>query len=174
MAFLDPLDTRIIAGVQSLKQPWFGRAMLVATFLGNGPTVAPIVLIFAGYFALHHQPALAWGFVATLPIMLFYNGLKFLFRRARPINPYAATLHSSSFPSGHAAGSMATYGLIAYVTATQLATPYGLIVGLLIGLLPLAVGTSRIYLGAHYPTDVAGGWALGLVGLAVLIRIGAF
>jgi len=80
--------------------------------------------------------------------------------RPRPAFPLSAT-SGSSFPSGHAAYSSA---YVALALAAAIAVP-GLVrrVGLLmLGLLlAVVIGLSRIYLRAHYWSDVAGGWGLG-------------
>lgn len=87
----------------------------------------------------------------------------------RPDTLYAMDLHTTSFPSGHAADSVAIYGLIGYLMFTRMPQPYNFI-GILLGIgAPLLIGMSRVYLGAHYPTDVIGGWVAAAVGLALII-----
>lgn len=91
--------------------------------------------------------------------------LKTLVHRTRPI--YGATYlhgHSFSFPSGHAMGSIIGYGMLIFLVyhswhprpLLRRLTPAVAI------LLILAIGASRILLGVHYPSDVLGGWAIGL------------
>lgn len=162
-------DSRITTAIQSYRSSVFGSAMALASQLGNGPVLAGLMAILAVYLRWQHSRSLALACVYSGLLMLGYNGIKVVFRRKRPDTPYAATLRSSSFPSGHAASSMTAYGLIAYVLATEVVLPYGLIAGILVGLLPLAVGTSRVYLGAHHPSDVVAGWFLGLGGLVLLL-----
>jgi undecaprenyl-diphosphatase len=87
--------------------------------------------------------------------------LKLLFHRPRPELAFVH-LDTYSFPSGHAAGSAAVYGLLAVLVARGLA-PWGRwLVGLGTTALLLAIGFSRLYLGAHYLSDVLAGLALGL------------
>jgi undecaprenyl-diphosphatase len=93
--------------------------------------------------------------------------LKELTARPRPmfgaINPL-----SLAYPSGHAANSMT-----AFLAVAMLAVPAAYRRPVVIAALTLSflVGLSRIYLGVHWPSDVIGGWALGLmaVGLAITI-----
>jgi undecaprenyl-diphosphatase len=94
---------------------------------------------------------------------------------ARP-RPPGATLEvfSFSFPSGHTTNSTTTYGLIALV-AWRSQLPLGLRrIAVAIGVtVPILVGLSRIGLGVHFPSDVVGGWLLGVAFVslgAVLIR----
>ena len=67
-----------------------------------------------------------------------------------------------SFPSGHASGAVAAYGSLAvYEKNRKLLWVLALV-------LPLLVGFSRVYVGAHYPTDVLCGWLLGLLVVALV------
>ena len=84
MTFFDPPDTGVIAAIQAIKHPWFGRIMIIAT---------------------------------------------------------------------------------------QCPSPLGMTGALHLAILPFTIGISRIHLGAHYPTDVVGGWAIGLAGLVPLTKV---
>ncbi len=67
-----------------------------------------------------------------------------------------------SFPSGHSANAVTIYGsMAAYRKKRKLFLALAIV-------LPLLVGFSRVYVGAHYPTDVIAGWALGAVVVAVI------
>ena len=87
--------------------------------------------------------------------------VKGFYERARPAfdDPFELVT-SGSFPSGHAAGSAMFYGMLAYllIRATRRVGWYMLPVFLL--LLAL-IGFTRVYLGAHWVSDVLGGWILG-------------
>ena len=93
----------------------------------------------------------------------------------RPRPPGAVLeVFSYSFPSGHTMNSTTTYGLIALV-AWRSQLPLRLRrIAVAIGVtVPILVGLSRIGLGVHFPSDVLGGWLLGLAFVslgAVLIR----
>ncbi len=66
-----------------------------------------------------------------------------------------------SFPSGHSANSVAVYGSIAAYLKKNWLLALAIV-------LPLLVGFSRMAVGAHYPTDVLAGWALGLLTMLLL------
>jgi undecaprenyl-diphosphatase len=78
-------------------------------------------------------------------------------------------IKSYSFPSGHAYGGMVIYGLLAYLAYKHLPHPWNLLSALLLGMLIIVIGVSRVYLGAHFPSDVAVGWLLGAITLALIL-----
>jgi undecaprenyl-diphosphatase len=102
--------------------------------------------------------------ISTLGGALLSSVLKFFFGRERPdATLHLVTVHSLSFPSGHAMLSAVVYltlgALLAQVVPRRLDKMYFIIVALVLTLL---IGLSRVYLGVHYPTDVLAGWSVGL------------
>jgi membrane-associated phospholipid phosphatase len=131
------------------------------TWLGNSATVLWVTILAVGVLAaLRHwrgAAALALAFAAT---QLVVDLIKTEVQRPRP--GHAITDPSGfSFPSAHSASSVALYALLAFILARAArgSTRTALIVaGLAVA---AAVGLSRVYLGAHYPTDVLAGWLTG-------------
>jgi undecaprenyl-diphosphatase len=97
--------------------------------------------------------------------------MKLHFKRLRPDVPWAFVHeHSFSFPSGHSVMAMVIYGIIVYKTQDKLRSKWAkaaLMLGAL--LMVIGIGVSRVYLGVHYPSDVAGGYFVGAVWLAAVI-----
>jgi len=98
--------------------------------------------------------------------------IKHIVRRPRPNVLRLVEESGYSFPSGHSMVSMAFYGIIIYLVYKNVSNKYlkwTLIT--LLSLLILSIGFSRIYVGVHYFTDVAGGFLLGLAYLIIYINI---
>lgn len=143
---------------------WLRETMTEITSLGGYPVLVVLVAIVIGYLlvvrlygpALYVALSLAMG-------MLLSQILKSVYDRTRPdFVDHLVDTHTASFPSGHATMSTVVYltlaALIVRLVADTRARIYVLAVAVLVS---FAVGVSRVYLGVHYPTDVAAGWALG-------------
>lgn len=169
---LHQFDYRITTLIQ-LWPEWVRPFMVGATIIGH-----PIVTVAIGCMVLF------WGWYKSntslllsglVVIATFYLGalMKLLLHRDRPLTEYVAQMHfeTFSFPSGHSTGSMVAYGLLAYVAWQIAPSPWNYIaVAIGVGII-LLVGLSRIYLGAHFPSDVVAGWLLGALGLFVIIFV---
>lgn len=143
-----------------------------ATRLGNWRVEAGVLLLAVGLGSLLRRPRLWVAGLSALAALsaagLLTELLKHTICRTRPLLPGAGTFHPplcfqtgiDSFPSGHASQAFAIAATLA-AAYPRLAVPsYGL---------AAAVGLSRVFLGAHYASDVLGGAAVGLL-IGVLCR----
>ena len=145
---------------------WFRDAWRDITALGSGAVLALVTLGVAGYLLLRRQyRTVVLLVVATLSGAVLALLLKSLFSRPRP--PFASEemyLLTSSFPSGHSMLSAVVYltlgALLARTSNRHRHKVYFIGVAVVITGL---TGFSRVYLGAHYPTDVLAGWGFGLI-----------
>nr|WP_319488798.1 phosphatase PAP2 family protein [uncultured Caproiciproducens sp.] len=141
------------------KRPrWLDRSMLILTELGNG--IATLVISFVLYFAVNAH--LAYEFVlGTLTLWLIVELMKSLIRRPRPfthledVRVVGERARGKSFPSGHTSQAfyMATL-LLQYFKAN-------LLIAIVLYVIAALVGTTRMYMGMHYPRDVLAGAILG-------------
>lgn len=103
------------------------------------------------------------------------EGLKRLFQRQRPTFDQPLLVETNfSFPSGHAVTSILLYGLLAYVFSREFFRYRPVHRHLMIWGITFAgvlIGTSRLVLGVHYPSDVLAGWAVGATWLAILVLL---
>jgi len=95
--------------------------------------------------------------------------LKLLLRRKRPLTYIVKwPFMTFSFPSGHTVGSVVAYGTLAYLSL-RYGTTLGYIGSVIFAFLAVLVGVTRVYLGAHFPSDVAAGWVVGGAGILTVI-----
>jgi len=98
--------------------------------------------------------------------------VKDVFGRPRISHWVAIHETSSSYPSGHAALSLTFYGLwIYFIARSDLSTALRRVIAALLIAWIAAIGWSRLALGAHYPTDLLGGYLLAVVALCVAITV---
>ena len=165
-------DKRMLSALRKADNPsqpigpaWLELAAFDLTALG-GPTVLGLtVAAVVGYLLLMglYRHA-AFVLVASAGGWLLNGFLKEFFARPRPqVVPHLREVMSLSFPSGHALTSAAVFltlgALLMRVAERRLVKFYIMAVAILATLL---VGSTRVYLGVHYPTDVLAGWLIGV------------
>ena len=172
-AMMVKVDITAEAFIHAHMTPSLLRIVLATTQFG-GP-IAMTALAVAGAVVLWRarRKDVLMGWIAAFaggPII--DEVLKRAVHRSRPTYG-AAFVHtdSFSFPSGHSMASMIGYGMLVWVLFVfwHPKRAWKVLVYALAGLLVVAIGLSRIFLGVHYPSDVAGAWAAALVWLAVCI-----
>jgi undecaprenyl-diphosphatase len=181
--WLTAYDTRWSARAYAftLDHDWCLTLAHGATWLGSGPVVVVLTAAATLLCLFGRRWWLAWWLVATVAGSALLNSLlKAGLDKARPSSAgLLTTAHGFAFPSGHTQAATVTYVAVVLV-AGRLA---GLVVGWLrpasvavVTVVVGAVGLSRVLLGAHWPSDVAGGWLLGsawiMAATVVLLRGG--
>ncbi len=132
-----------------------------------------VVVVVALYYALtKHWAHLVIWLVAVAGAQVLNSVLKVIFNRPRPFfTDPLLTAANASFPSGHAMVSLVVYGILAFFILLQVRNPAvrtGVILFTIV--LVLLIGASRIYLGVHYFSDVAAGYAAGVIWLTICIN----
>ncbi len=163
-------DEPILRYVHGHSTPGLDAAMIFISAAGYAYGVVPLaVLLFVVLLAVRRRGnAVFWG-VAMGGAGLMNTGAKLFFRRDRPdlwLSP--APEHTYSFPSGHAMGSMALVAALAVLAWPTRWRWWAIGAG---GVFTLLVGFSRVYLGVHYPSDVAAGWAASLAWVLGLSQV---
>lgn len=166
-----PLDRAIYQGLYAGGQPVLLEIARFFTALGD-----PTFLIAAGvgcalwlWYAEKGRLALV-----LIAVTMVGRGLaelqKYSIARARPdLEPHLVVVRTSSFPSGHATSSMIFFLTIALALTAR--TRWHRVAAGAAVVLSLFIGTSRVMLGVHWPSDVVGGWAFGALWVLVSLRL---
>ena len=94
---------------------------------------------------------------------LLNNAFKYVIQRPRPDHIRLIKQGGYSFPSGHSMISIALYGFLIYVANKKIKNIYlKILIDVLLTLLIILIGLSRIYVGVHYPSDVLAGYLFAL------------
>lgn len=164
-------DKRLLLALRDPLNPdqpggpwWLARVARDITSLGSTTILTLVTVATLGFLLLLHKRA------AALLVLVSIGGggalsagLKMLFDRARPdLVPHGDQVISASFPSGHAMQSAVVYltlgALLAQFVEGRRTKAYLLAWAMV---LTLVIGSSRVYLGVHWPTDVLAGWSVG-------------
>lgn len=164
-------DESITQAIQALPRSYRGYFKQM-TLVGQ-PVFALLAAAAVSYYGEYAgQWRLIIAGIIVAITLLFASGFKYVLRRKRPLTEYAASMFfkTYSFPSGHAAASISCYGLVVYLCLVS-GNPFIVTTGILLTPIVLSIGVSRVYLGAHFPSDIIGGWLFGGVGLALAIWV---
>jgi membrane-associated phospholipid phosphatase len=154
------------------REPWLTRLMQDLTNLGSVRILLPLILLVGVGWWLRRRTWRPLGLLAAAyaGADLAFNAVKELVQRPRPpatilLKPVAGP----SFPSGHATQAVAVYGMLAALTAATPSWAPKVTARTLAVVITGTVAVSRLYLGAHWLTDVLGGLALGAAWLFALL-----
>ena len=166
---LGSLDELIYHALQNLRTPPADAAMVVFTELGDSAVVVVVTgmvfLWLAGKRAW--RTALYW-LTAIAGASALNTAIKVALHRPRPGEPLYEGWSAFSFPSGHSTVNLVLYGFLAFLIGRELRSAWRLPVALGAALLVLLIAFSRLYLGAHWLSDVIGGLAFGTAWLTAL------
>jgi undecaprenyl-diphosphatase len=170
-------DTRTALWLQQLSWPGLASLMRAVSFFGNGLTPWALTILTVLLFLTRGRRSEAAGLVLSAGGGELLNSLiKLLIARPRPVAELvrvSVQLRTQSFPSGHVTFYVCYFGFLFFV-AWALLPPGSAArrLALLLAALPVAlVGLSRVYLGAHWPSDVLGAYLFGGLWLAFSLHI---
>jgi undecaprenyl-diphosphatase len=160
--------------IHSYSSPLLTQALMIVSFTGKVAfllCLGTIVTIFFIYFRRYRWLIV---FLSTMAGEIVLElSLKAAYLRARP-GPYFGlpAAESFSFPSGHALGSICFYGILAWLFLEKMTACWvrvAVTVGVILWI--VLIGFSRIYLGFHYPSDVAAGFFVGMIWTSAVIAM---
>lgn len=170
---LAAVDSPVTGWLVAHRIPWLTRVMRFVTELGSAWFVISLLIVVTGLLVANHQPRslILLLLLSAAGTTLLVTIIKVLISRPRPtVGDVVAMANGFSFPSGHSAQAVATYGALAWVVSrivtrrrTQIAA------WVAAGVIVLLIGFSRMYLGVHWLSDVIGGYTIGACWLAVVV-----
>ena len=167
-------DQKVINIVRSYSSPAMDGFMLFMTDMGSKFMLGLLLVISMIWLFVKRKDV--WGirlyFIIVAGGGLLNLLLKNFFERERPNVNRIIEADGFSFPSGHSMGSMTYYGFFVYLVLRSKRKPLSKLgLGILLCLVILFIGISRIYLGVHYPSDVLAGFVAGSVWLVICISL---
>lgn len=165
----DPFDVAIASQVSRWREPALTDVMLIITSLGDSAYLIFMGFLIAAAFAARRAwRATGAAVTAFLILPLAVSTVKATLARVRPTAELYSGADAFSFPSGHAANSALIYGTLALMAFTSLKGAAKWVATSALVLLIILIAFSRIYIGAHWPSDALAGLALGAGVLSML------
>ena len=160
-----PGDKTIARNLQRQRKPWIRQFMIAISEVGFPRIGIPLTFSIAGIFWILRFRLEAIFVLLTASSNILNTIVKRLIKRPRPTKELvtvARVINEPSFPSGHVMQYMNLFGLLDYLLATNWRS--GRLRNILLTIctsLIILIGPSRIYLGAHWPSDVMAGYIYG-------------
>lgn len=154
-------DQPIITFFRTIENPITTEVMRFFTFIGNREAVIVIAVFIAIIMLIifKFKSEVLFFSLTLIGSDLLNKALKFIIERDRPIEYRLIEVDGYSFPSGHAMASFTMYVTLTYLIWRNLKTKtQKLLIIFITAIIVFLIGTSRIYLGVHYPSDVLGGY----------------
>lgn len=169
----DPLvrvDTAIYQALQDLRTGPGDAIMLVITELGDTVVVLAITVAVSLWLLWQRNwRSAAYWLGAVGGASALNTAIKVALHRPRPTELLYSGWSAFSFPSGHSTVNLVLYGFLAFLIGRELRAVWRLPVVLVMLSMALLIAFSRIYLGAHWFSDVVGGLAFGTAWLTILV-----
>lgn len=166
---LVPTDLAFHNALQAWRPPGLDRLMIFITESGDAAVVIAVALA-AGLWLIYRKAwrALFYGAAAVAGGSLINTAIKAALHRQRPFELYSPGWSAFSFPSGHSTTNAVLYGFLVVLVARSLPMMWRVPVAAGAFVLVALIAFSRLYLGAHWLSDVAGGLSFGTAWTAAL------
>ena len=162
----DPLvqaDMSVYQLLQDIRSQPMDWLMVMVTEMGSIGVMLPLIVVVLAWLAWRRSwtTAAYWVGVSSFGELLVLL-LKYTLGRHRPVENMYAGLEQFSFPSGHVTVSTVLMAFLAFLLSRGQTRPLRAVIALTTGAFIALVAFSRLYLGAHWLSDVLGGMSLGL------------
>ncbi len=166
---LVPADTFVYTLMQSLRMPALDALMIAITELGDTVVVVSMTAAVALWLMWRRawRTTVYW-LTAIAGASLINTAIKAALERPRPVELYLQGASNWSFPSGHSTVNAVLYGCLAMIIIRECRPGLRVPVAVGAAVLIFLIGFSRLYLGAHWASDVFGGFVFGAMWLALL------
>ena len=173
-ALIPPIDTAFTNFLHGLANPTLDALMNAVTNLGSSVVLAAVVGLAAVLLVVRRRrPEAVFIVIALVGTLVLNDRLKLFFQRPRPGLDWAEVPPETGFPSGHSMNSFVVYLAIALVIWRLGGRRVGIVAVAFAIVLAVSVGISRVYLGAHWLSDVIGGYLAGALWLLFLVAASA-
>jgi len=171
-----PTDLRVTRFLQTSDAPLFKGTMIAVSWVGYVPQAFGVVAAIGAmlyFFGLRWEALMSA--MAAMSAVLINLLLKFAIHRDRPTADLVdvfSDVGGYSFPSGHVMFFVGYFGFLWFLAYTLFkGTPKRTVVLTVLGVLLVLVGPSRVYLGAHWVSDVVGAYLLGILVLFGIVHL---
>lgn len=162
-------DGTVFRFLQQLRTDPADRVMILVTQMGSVGVMLPLVLAVAGWFLVRRSWRTAgYWLAAAAGAELLVQVLKFSLGRTRPLEMYQG-VERFAFPSGHASMSTVVLGFLAFLLTRDGGKAWRWAVISAAAVYVTLVAFSRLYLGAHWFSDVVGGISFGVAWVAIIV-----
>ncbi len=166
---LVPADAMTYATLRALRTPGLDSVMITITEAGDTLVTLVVTIAVAAWLAREKAwRAMIYWLTAIAGGSAISSVVKLALRRPRPVEMYHSGWDQFSFPSGHSTVNLVIYGFLAIIVGRQLTPLWRVITAGAALTLVAVIAFSRLYLGAHWLSDVCGGLAFGTMWLAFL------
>lgn len=168
--YLDGFDDAVRYRVYSMRSDKLTVFWKFITHSGDRYVVIILGIILLLIKSLREKYGVKFA-IAALSSTALYQIMKYIFQRPRPDLALRLIEQGGySFPSGHSMNCLVSYGILIYLLLRYCENRrLAKLLSFGLGLLTILIGFSRVYVGVHYPTDIIGGWSLGIAVLVAMI-----
>ncbi len=161
-------DAPLMLALHGMSRPWLDSLFIAITHTASIWVLLPLTITAVYLWSRSEKETAVLIIVSFVGAVILNSLLKVIFARPRPdIFPPLVVEQSYSFPSGHTMSAVAFYGLLSILLWQRGHHFWAVLSGIWVFLVAL----SRVYLGAHYPSDVLASLALGTIWLAAILLI---